>query len=87
MKFNSKQPAFYAGLRWDTAPQGLKIDEIIDFEILVDSNSKIYYESNKTGIIHIWYVLLRVFCILLTPTNPQKYVAYLKIHKKGIFYP
>ena len=40
-------------LRCDTAPQGLKIDEIIDFEILVDLNSKIYYESNKTGIIHI----------------------------------
>ena len=40
-------------LRWDTAPQELKIDEIIDFEILVDLNSKIYYESYKTGIIHI----------------------------------
>ena len=40
-------------LRWDTVPQGLKIDEIIDFEILADLNSKIYYKSNKTGIIHI----------------------------------
>ena len=39
-------------LRPDTAPPGVKIDEIIDFEILVDSNSKIYYQSNETGIIH-----------------------------------